>query len=67
MKDFLGKNIELGASVVIAAPGYRILVKGTVVGFTPKKVYIEYINNWNYGASGRPVKVLQETRQIVCV
>ena len=51
MKDFLGKELELHDEVVFTAPSYRHLVKGKIIAFTPKKVRIEYINDWNFHKS----------------
>lgn len=42
MKDFLGKELELGDLVVVTEPQYRNLVKAKIIAFTPKKVRIEY-------------------------
>lgn len=42
MKDFLGKELEIGDLVVVTEPKYRNLVKAKIVAFTPKKVRIEY-------------------------
>lgn len=53
MKDFLGKQLELGDTVVITAPRYRQFALATVIAFTPKLVRVEYINNWNYQPPGR--------------
>lgn len=42
MKDFLGKELELGDMVVTTRPNYRDLVKAKIVAFTPMKVRVEY-------------------------
>jgi len=47
MKDFLGQELELGDTVVTTAKNYRLLVKATIVAFTPKQVRLEYKNTWN--------------------
>ena len=57
MKDFLGKQLDVGDDVVLTAPQYRHLVKAKVVAFTPKKVRVEYTNTWNFSAADA---VLQE-------
>lgn len=41
MKDFNGNALKEGDSVAYLPPNYRHLVKGMVVGFTPKGVVIE--------------------------
>ena len=51
MKDFLGKQLDVGDDVVLTAPQYRHLVKARVIAFTPKKVRVEYNNTWNFSAS----------------
>ena len=51
MKDFLGKQLDVGDEVVLTAPQYRHLVKAKVVAFTPKKVRVEYSNTWNISGS----------------
>ena len=51
MKDFLGKQLDVGDEVVLTAPQYRHLVKAKVVAFTPKKVRVEYNNTWNFSGS----------------
>ena len=53
MKDFLGKEINIGDQVVLTAPRYRHFVKATVIAFTPKQVRVEFLNTWNYGPPGR--------------
>ena len=42
MKDFLGKELELGDMVVVTEPNYRNFVKAKIIAFTPKKVRVEY-------------------------
>lgn len=42
MQDFFGNPLEVGDSVAITPHGYKHLVLGTVVGFTPKMVKVSY-------------------------
>lgn len=42
MKDFLGKELELGDLVVVTEPNYRNFVRAKIIAFTPKKVRVEY-------------------------
>ena len=50
MKDFLGRELALGDSVIIIAPNYRHFVLARVIKFTPKQVRVAYNNDWNgYG------------------
>ena len=48
MKDFLGNELEIDDYVVLTAPFYRHFARGKIIQFTPKKVRVEYTNNWNY-------------------
>ena len=41
-KDFLGKELEVGDTVVFVQLGYRNLLKGTVKRLTPKTAIIEH-------------------------
>lgn len=52
MKDFLGNDLEIGDTVVLTAPSYRMFTKAKIIAFTPQKVRVEYNNTWNYGPSG---------------
>jgi hypothetical protein len=56
MKDFLNRDVEVGDSVIIMAPGYRSLVLGRIVALTPKNVRVGYMNTWNYGVDGATKK-----------
>jgi hypothetical protein len=40
--DFFGQNLEIGDEVAFEEPGYRNLVKGTIVSFTPKQMNVEW-------------------------
>lgn len=44
--------LNIGDDVVVAPKNYRGLVKATVKKFTKVKVYVEYVNKWNYGSPG---------------
>ena len=52
MKDFLGKELAIGDTVVLTAPSYRMFTKAKIIAFTPKKVRVEYNNTWNFGPKG---------------
>lgn len=67
MKDFLGRELELGDSVIIIAPSYRHLVLARVIGFTPKNVRVAYMNDWNFGAPGFYKELLQIGSQLTKV
>lgn len=42
MKDFLGRELEIGDVVAVTEPSYRNLIKATVARFTPKRVVLQY-------------------------
>jgi len=42
MKDFFGYPLLLGDTVAFNRPGYKYLVKGTIIAFTPKRVRVKY-------------------------
>ena len=65
MKDFLGKQLDIGDEVVLTAPQYRHLVKAKVIAFTPKKVRVEYSNTWTYGSQGRLEEYLSEPNFLI--
>ena len=64
MKDKLGKELKVGDAVVFIAPGYRTLVIGTILRFTPQMAVIDYLNDWNY-STGMPNSIKQTSDQIV--
>lgn len=53
MKDILDQELAVGDDVITTPKNYRGLVKAKIVGFTPKKVRVVYMNTWNYGHPGR--------------
>jgi hypothetical protein len=59
MKDFLGKELRIGDSVIIVAPNYREFVLAQIVAFTPKKVRVVYEDNY-----GKQV-LIQDPHQLV--
>ena len=61
MKDFLGKELQIGDSVVVAVPNYREFVLAKIVAFTPKKVRVVYENR-----DGKQ-DLIQDPRQLVKV
>lgn len=44
MKDIFGNELKLGDKVALNQPGYKWLVVGEIVDFTPKMVKIMYTN-----------------------
>lgn len=53
MNDVFGNELAIGDIVAFYAPGYRSMVTGKIIVFTPQQVRVEYNNTWNYGKSGR--------------
>jgi hypothetical protein len=48
MKDFLGRDLVEGDSVVIITPSYRSFTLARVTGFTATKVKVEYASTGEY-------------------
>lgn len=59
MKDFLGKDLQIGDGVVVVLPNYRELVLGKIVAFTPKKVRVVY------EVKGKSYDLIQVPEQLV--
>jgi len=47
MKDFFGNDLNIGDPVAFCKQGYRELVMGEVIGFTPKQVRVKY-KRWSH-------------------
>ena len=67
MKDFLGRELELGDSVIIIAPNYRHFVLARIIAFTPKNVRVAFMNTWNFAAPGYYTELLQSPSQLTKV
>lgn len=67
MKDFLGRELELGDSAIIIAPNYRHFVLARVIGFTAKNVRVAFMNTWNFAAPGYYTELLQGPSQLTKV
>jgi hypothetical protein len=67
MKDFLGRTLELGDSVIVIAPGYRHFVLARVIHFTPKQVRVSFMNTWNFSGDGYYTELLQGPSQLTKV
>ena len=59
MKDFLGKELEVGDRVVFMEINYRNLLVGCVENLTPKKVRLQFQER------GRLKTCLQDPKQVV--
>lgn len=44
MKDFIGNELNVGSIIAFIEPGYRNLVKGTIIAVTAKRVKVEIHN-----------------------
>jgi hypothetical protein len=67
MKDFLGRELEIGDSVIVIAPNYRHFVLARVIQFTPNQVRVSFMNTWNYGSDGYYTELLQTPSQLTKV
>ena len=67
MLDFMGKELSVGDTVIMIAPGYRHFCKGTIISFTARLCRVEYYNDWNYPSSPLQIEMLQDGHQLVKV
>jgi hypothetical protein len=44
VNDFFGQPLSIGDEVAFEQPGYRNLIKGKIVSFTPKFVNVQWTN-----------------------
>lgn len=68
MQDFFGSKLEVGDEVAITPHGYKHLVLGTVVTFTPKMVKVSYMQeDYRYGGCPvrSPVMILRNPTEVV--
>ncbi len=42
MRDFFGNDLKVGDEVAFCEPGYRNLITGKILNFTPQKVRVQY-------------------------
>jgi hypothetical protein len=68
MKDFTGKDLQIGDNVVFITPRYRAFSKGQIVTFTPQNVRVVYLDqngaiklNWRK----EPDEILQHPSQLI--
>ena len=64
MKDFFGQEIKMGDSVALTPHGYKDLVMGTVIDFTPQKVRVSYMRTHNFGVQ-REDSILRDPSNLV--
>lgn len=48
VKDFVGKELNIGDEVVFMMRNYRSLLKGTIIKLTPKNAVIKHEKDSNY-------------------
>ena len=66
-KDFNGTELKIGDTVAFIAPYIKGLAKGTVVGFTPKMIEIEW-GEIKWGPKkGEPEKILRNIEWVTKV
>jgi hypothetical protein len=65
MRDFFNQPMSVGDVVAFIPNGYRDLVRGRIVAFTPKQVRIAYTNTWNFGLPGMADETLRYPGVIV--
>ncbi len=64
MKDFLGKELEVGDSVIYIEPGYKNLTKGKILKITDKRVRITDYHDRN-GIKNRDNTVIRRPEDVV--
>lgn len=64
MQDFFGNMLMVGDQVAVTPHGYKNLVLGTVVGFTPKMVRVAYMRSRDR-RDARPAEVLRLPTDLV--
>jgi hypothetical protein len=59
MKDFLGKELQVGDKVVYITPGYRDYSTGTILRFTACYVFIETSTRWSEEIKQTPDQLIK--------
>ena len=62
-KDFIGRLLEIGDSVIMITPGYRDLTLARVIKFTPQKVRVVL----KHPGSNSTKEMVQDSTQLVKV
>ena len=65
MNDFFGQELKIGDKVALTPHGYKNLVIGNVIGFTPQKVRISYMRQQTWRHSMEPTEILRNPTNIV--
>lgn len=60
LTDYRGKPLEIGDAVTVTVDHYKGMVSAEVIGFTPKKIRVQYIDRWK-----KPVTLLKEPYTVV--
>ena len=58
MNDAIGNPLVPGEYVIFRMPKYSDITIGRVRAFTAKKVYVEYVNDWNFSKPGYAQEIL---------
>lgn len=67
MKDFLGRELDIGDKVVVTPKNYRGLIIAEIIKFTASNVRLSYMNTWNYAKPGYPEEYLVPPYSVVKV
>jgi hypothetical protein len=44
VRDYFGNELAVGDTVAFCEPGYRNLITGQILNFTPQKVRVKYLS-----------------------
>lgn len=64
MKDFLGRELEIGDEVVFSIPHYHGLARAHITKFSPKMVVLDVITG--YGHTFRPISEAGKYDRAIC-
>lgn len=65
MKDFLGKDLQVGDSVVLVIPGYRGYVVGVIEKFTKCYAFVSFPKPWSGACVGGGDPIKQNPSQLI--
>lgn len=65
MQDFFGQELSEGDIVAVTPHGYKTLVLGTVVDFTPKMVRVSYLRQRTWRHDPELDTVLRDPKDLV--
>lgn len=64
MRDFFGNELAVGDRVALTPHGYKSLVVGWVMGFTPKMVKVTYCRQ-RAGKAPEMTEILRDPKEII--